>query len=400
MIHLDDISRIGFGTYRMSIHSRQHHAALLHALRSGCTLVDTASTYTNGESEQLIGKVVRENPDLDFFLITKAGYPASDDQKHSIDPDFLLARLTESISRISKPQIDGFLLHNPERCFDDEAPEFEGDAFDTVMRRSFTFLEEMVSRGVIRYWGLSSNVFHVGGCASSSARLQRLLAIAEEVSATHHFRLIQFPLNLLEDEAARSACNESFLSLARRSGLVTISNRPLNAKGPLGQVRLATYEAECCRGTETDAEETLQRFLAVVRQRLDALGATESPLDFTVVQFLRDTWITLNDRDLVHAVFRKHLAPFIGCLYPEGLPVADLTFFRNFEAEAVVQAKRNMTSAARRLRTRLESDGVIAANDPRSLAEVSINYCLEAGVQHVLVGMRDAKYVDELRRYF
>jgi hypothetical protein len=239
----------------------------------------------------------------------------------------------------------------------------------------------------------------VGG-APSPARLQRILSIAEGVCESHHFRLLEFPFNLLESEAAQPCGDDSFLSLARRSGLVTLGNRPLNARGPLGEVRLATCEAGSQRANGASGDERFQRFLAVIRERLEALGSADDPLDFTIVQFLRDAGPTLQHPDRVHAIFRERLAPLLGCLYPEGMPAADRSFFEGFESEAVAQARRNMSDVASRLREKLERDGVVAAGDPRPLAEIAVDHGLRAGVGHVLVGMRSPAYVDQLKKYF
>jgi aryl-alcohol dehydrogenase-like predicted oxidoreductase len=399
MIELDDISRIGFGAYRVSVRSPQHGAALVHALRAGCTLVDTASTYTGGESEQLIGKVVRECPELDFFLVTKAGYPVSPDAAHCLAPDFLRARLQESIDRVGRDRIDGMLLHNPENSFGDDYSEFGIDRFDGLIRHAFEFLEDMVEKGLIRYWGVSSNTLNPAPDGGTQVELQRLLDIAGDVSVDHHFRLLEFPFNLLESGVAQPDPTESALSLARRSGLRTIGNRPLNARHASGQVRLATYDAESRHCERMTAERTLEQFLDLIDSRLAALGKSDVALDFTVIKFLHDAWPTLNDPDLVHAVFRERLAPFIDCLHPDGVPAEERRFLARFEQFAAANARKNMSDATSRLRARLEREGTIVPGDPRAMAEIAIAHCLDAGVQHVLVGMRQPAYVDALARY-
>src|SRR6185295_15895540 len=41
-------SRVGFGGYRVDDDTPEHREALVHALRSGCNLVDTSTNYTDG----------------------------------------------------------------------------------------------------------------------------------------------------------------------------------------------------------------------------------------------------------------------------------------------------------------------------------------------------------------
>jgi aryl-alcohol dehydrogenase-like predicted oxidoreductase len=127
------MSVIGFGGYRISIRSKEHKEALINALKAGVKLIDTSSNYTNGESEKLIGEVLKEYPEFNPIIVTKAGYiqgdnlnhivtsddlvVISDHLKHSIHPDFLKDQLTRSLARLQKESVDVFLLHNPEYFF-------------------------------------------------------------------------------------------------------------------------------------------------------------------------------------------------------------------------------------------------------------------------------------------
>ena len=56
MIALDNISRIGLGTYRMSLMNNKDIHTLHYAVKSGVNLIDTASNYENGNSELLMRK--------------------------------------------------------------------------------------------------------------------------------------------------------------------------------------------------------------------------------------------------------------------------------------------------------------------------------------------------------
>src|SRR6266446_5587408 len=107
MIHLDNLSRVGFGCHLVSDRSQEHYEAVLHALRSGCNLFDTSANYMDGGSEKLIGKVLTENSKYDAFIITKSGYNESEKLKiveggvgkdNLIHPDFLKNRIELSLS--------------------------------------------------------------------------------------------------------------------------------------------------------------------------------------------------------------------------------------------------------------------------------------------------------------
>src|SRR6476620_11561570 len=74
MVDLTALSKVGFGAYRATNASRQHREALSYALSVGCNTIDTASTYMDGSSEELIGDVIATRQRNDVFIITKAGY--------------------------------------------------------------------------------------------------------------------------------------------------------------------------------------------------------------------------------------------------------------------------------------------------------------------------------------
>lgn len=74
MVELCDLTKVGFGAYRISINSAENELALTNAIKLGFNLVDTASNYTNAESEKLIGKVLKNNPNAEMFIVSKAGY--------------------------------------------------------------------------------------------------------------------------------------------------------------------------------------------------------------------------------------------------------------------------------------------------------------------------------------
>ena len=68
-------SHLGFGAYRIVTGNPTHRAALVRALDLGCTLIDTASNYGDGRSEELIGEVLSQHPAADrCTVVTKVGY--------------------------------------------------------------------------------------------------------------------------------------------------------------------------------------------------------------------------------------------------------------------------------------------------------------------------------------
>ena len=159
--------------------------------------------------------------------------------KHCIHPDFMRDQLTRSLSRLSLPSLEIFLLHNPEYYLVKNVPE-ESGAMDTealtehraeMERRLFEAFkaleEEIITNKRITSYGISSNSFSLPPTHPHFLRYDNLLELAqkaaEEVHATHtgtdtgtdtqketketkhHFTTMQLPANLVEQEGLTHA---------------------------------------------------------------------------------------------------------------------------------------------------------------------------------------------------
>ncbi len=265
------VSPLGFGSYRVHINIEEHRKALAHALRNGINLVDTSSNYTDGGSEMLIGSVLRELTEKgelrreEIVIISKAGYiqgqnltrlrqrnPGGDafpeiihyqqGLDHCIHPDFLEEQLTLSLERLQCETIDYFLLHNPEYFLFDARrrgipPQEARKTYYERIDRAFMYLEQEVQRGRIQYYGVSSNTLPVMPTHYAYTDLDKLIELAGALGNKHHFRMIQFPMNLLETGAS-----DHLLSV-HSDKIATVSNRPLNAYHHNQLVRLVSLEA-------------------------------------------------------------------------------------------------------------------------------------------------------------
>ncbi len=313
----------------------EHQQALLHALRSGCNIIDTSSNYMNRQSELLIGQVTADHPNYDTFIVTKAGYVQgdnltylaelnqqglaleelitfSDDYKYSIHPDFLRPQILLSCRRLRRRQIDGFLLHNPEHYFKQQGNVTSAAGYYERLRKAFEFLEDMVFDGAIRYYGISSNTFPFSTDLPDTTDLHQVLAAAQSVSCSHHFKLIQFPFNLFERNALEPHHDGvSLLELARANGLITSCNRPLNANTASGAFRIATYDNTVSELDEIEERKTFAECVDLIHQRLRTVGSSNDPMDFAVMQFLRDSRTEIGNPELVIQIFQDRLYPFL-----------------------------------------------------------------------------------------
>lgn len=417
-LELDDLRPLGFGAYRVRL-AAPHAQALAHALSQGCNLIDTAATYGDGESEALIGRVLNERPECQAFVVTKAGYlrgdaagriaqlglpreavvQASADSMHCIHPDFLRSQMQASCARLGVDRLDGFLLHNPEYQFGDGKSEAALRAGRASIAKAFEFLEDCAREGKIGYYGVSSNALAgvVGG--ADAIKLDELLLVAQHVASDHHFRLVQFPFNLLERGAAQAQQGgESLISLAKRHGLVTFANRPLNALRDGKAVRLADGRSHPVR-SEEEAEQAWSACKNWVAQRMRALGVDGQPEDFEIIAVLDRRWREFDTAEAAAYVFETHLYPLLQRFAGGPMNDGDNEPFMRFYDGVLARVQGHAALQAAAVRREAVEEGFIA-DDRRPLALAACESYLRTGIDHVLVGMRKSEYVDELRPLF
>lgn len=416
MIAIEEISRVGFGAYRVSTRTPAHRQALLHALEAGCSLIDTACNYGLGESEALVGQCLAENG-ADAFVVTKGGYLSDDlmelmgsrdcaalphnavvtispEAQYSLYPPVLAAVIARSRERLRRPILDGFLLHNPEHLLQ---AGVERDAVRAGIVAAFALLEEEVAAGRLRYYGVSSNTLTSPPGSPDSLDIAWLWQCALAVSSRPYFRLIELPFNLLEREAAEARFGEpAVLEQARALGLVVLGNRPLTGRRGQSAVRLADA---CESGTIPDDPDTgvFVACMAMVSRRLSELGMEDDPCEFAVMRLLADRWDKLPGLELVSQVFEGQLTPFLLALFKGTPPATVVRAFQQLREQSELQARRAMTLRARELRLQLRAQGLLPEEDGRPFPLVACESYLADGIDHVLVGMRSVPYVDALR---
>lgn len=235
------VSSIGMGTYLGECDDAEdaRYVTLLAAgVEHGLNLVDTAVNYRCQRSERAAGRAIRQAIDTGFahrneiVVSTKGGYvplegspPKSRELYaaylaaeyydcgvmtpadvvaggHSIAPAFLANQIQRSLANLGLDTIDVYYLHNPEQ----QRLALDVSGFRTALRNAFTELESQVSRGTIRCYGCATwNGFRVDPSSPSHLSLEEISGIAQEAGGlSHHFRVVQLPLNLAMTEAVRA----------------------------------------------------------------------------------------------------------------------------------------------------------------------------------------------------
>ncbi len=295
-------TRLGFGTYRVDMQTVEHREALKQALRESCNLIDTSTNYMDGDSERLVGSVLSELVSTgeltrdEIIVISKIGYVQGQNLKlaeskekagrpypemvkygdglwHCLHPEFLADQLTLSLDRLGLSTLDLCLLHNPEYFLSEaahrKAPDLDAcrAEFYARLERAFAYFETQVGAGRLQYYGVSSNTVTARPDDQEATSLERMVCAAEAAARavgapTHHFRVLQCPINLFESGAVMTAntgpsSSQTVLEYAQQHGIAVLANRPLNAMPTPGSgiLRLADLPLE---ETPVDMDHQLQ----------------------------------------------------------------------------------------------------------------------------------------------
>ena len=112
------------------------------ALDAGINLIDTADVYSNGESEEIVGKALQGRRD-DVVLATKARLPMNDEPNHQgASRRWLVRALEDSLHRLGTDHIDVYQIHRPDP--------------DTDIEETLSALTDLQRAGKIRVFGTSS----------------------------------------------------------------------------------------------------------------------------------------------------------------------------------------------------------------------------------------------------
>jgi len=309
-------SKLGFGCYRVDGSDPEYGAALSKALRCGVNLIDTSTNYMDGESERLVGSVLRDlvkQKEIgrdEVIVVSKIGYVQgqnlklaqtreqagrpypdmvkySEDVWHCIHPEFLGDQLDGSLDRLGLATLDICLLHNPEYFLSEAAHRGgtivaeEREKFYRRLGQAFAYFESQVAAGRIRWYGVSSNTVTGDPAGAESTSLSHMLIAATNAAASlgmprHHFAVLQCPMNVFEAGAwtmrnTGTHQDQTLLQLAIQEQVVVLVNRPLNAmpRTGAGVLRLADFPLE---GDAVNIEEALRAVGSLEEEYRSALA--------------------------------------------------------------------------------------------------------------------------------
>ncbi len=288
-------SSIGIGTY-LGNHDeetdRLYHDATVHAVESGCNVIDSAINYRCQRSERSIGAAINELVNHGFsreeiIVATKGGFipydlfPPKDVRSyfetnfvkpgianfsdivagcHCMTPKYLLNQLDRSLENINLQCLDVYYLHNPET----QLGKLPREEFNHRLLQAFEALEGAVAAGKIRTYGAATwNGFRNEPSAKDYLSLAEMIELASSVGGKdHHFKVIQLPLNLGMTEAL-SLNNQEVngkqltpLQAAQTLGIAVMCSASV-LQGQLTR-NLPSIINDTFPGLETDGQRALQ----------------------------------------------------------------------------------------------------------------------------------------------
>lgn len=140
------VSRLGLGTMTWGRDTDEHEARdqLVSFVGAGGTLLDTAAGYANGDSERLIGNLLRDVvPRDEVVLATKAGISRlRGERETNASRGFLIRTLDASLKRLHVDHVDLWQVHTWVE--------------DTPLEETLSALDYAVATGRAAYVGISN----------------------------------------------------------------------------------------------------------------------------------------------------------------------------------------------------------------------------------------------------
>lgn len=400
MVNIHEISKIGIGTYRIGQDKRINVFDVLnYAIESGINIIDTAPNYNLGNSEMIIGSVLKNQNRNSVFIVTKVGYIQgedieqvknienhsqlflSDNSFYSLSTNFVSYQLEQSLKRLNTDYIDCYMLHNPEYYFNGNKEDLENIIFN-----SFSLLEEKVKKGYIRYYGISSN----------SLKTLPLHKIIKSLSKFPGFKFLQFPYNIVERNNNFDTENGK-ISIAelKKNGINILSNRPLNTVYENKVLRLSDCSFENIHVHYEEEGKLFEDFLTMIKRKLYDINEDPELENYFPIEFFIKNRKNIANPEAIDSAIISYLIPFLEALnLKNGEVYYILNKLRNYW---IIFSKNNNQIRLNFLKKQLYKEGVLKEADHRDLSVILAQNYIKSGIDTVLMGLNRKEYIDKIK---
>ena len=236
------------GGHEWTLDEEQSRPVIRHALEAGINFFDTANSYSDGTSEEIVGRALRDFARREEVVIaTKVYFPqGKGPNQRGLSRKALMAEIDNSLRRLGTDYVDLYQIHRWD--------------YGTPIEETLEALHDIVKAGKARYIGASSMY---------AWQFAKALYTADRHGWTR-FVTMQNQLNLINREEERE-----MLPLCAAEGIGVIPWSPM-ARG-----RLTRDWAEASKRSDTDliakemytATEASDRLVAErVKQVAEARG--------------------------------------------------------------------------------------------------------------------------------
>ncbi len=213
-----------------------------HALDAGINFVDTADVYSRGESEEIVGKALKDRRDHVVLATKVHGVMGRDPNYQGNSRRWIIAECENSLRRLGTDWIDLYQIHRPDPSID--------------IDETLGALTDLVRQGKVRY---------IGSSTFPAADIVEAQWVAER-RGRERFVCEQPPYSLLV-----RGIEADVLPVTERSGMGVIAWSPLAGGWLSGQYRTdseipTSLRAQRIPGRYDMSEPGNQRKLAVAEQ--------------------------------------------------------------------------------------------------------------------------------------
>jgi aryl-alcohol dehydrogenase-like predicted oxidoreductase len=188
------------------------------ALEAGINFFDTADIYSNGASESVVGRALKDFAAKreDYVLATKVFFPV-DGRHGGLSRKHIMHAIDDSLTRLGLDYVDLYQIHR----FDHHTP----------IEETIEALHDVVKAGKARY---------IGGSSMFAWQFAKYLATAEQMGMTKFVSMQNFYSLVYREE------EREMLPLCRDQGIGVIPWSPL-ARGFLGRSAGQALDKETAR---------------------------------------------------------------------------------------------------------------------------------------------------------
>lgn len=255
-----NVSRLCLGCMTFGEPDRGNHAWTLpeessrpiikHALEGGINFFDTANSYSDGSSEEIVGRALRDFARREDVVVATKVYHQTGDLPQGLSRAQILRSIDDSLRRLGMDYVDLLQIHRWD--------------YNTPIEETLEALNDVVKAGKVRYIGASS--MHASQFAQA-LELQKQNGWARFVTMQDHYNLIY-----REEE-------REMLPLCYQEGVAVIPWSPL-ARGrltrPWGETTARVVSDEFGKTlystTEANDAQIAER-LAAIAEELDVSRA-------------------------------------------------------------------------------------------------------------------------------